>query len=500
MDSFVSSVVPQTIYLDGMDNSNLAHCVSICYWYENDNRNSDSFFAPAETLECAFYKTMEEIPILAGHIETDSTSRMYVKIDKDNLNMPIYTDVCCDMDYSTMVKNGFNVYKLPMDLRKDFGVPAPPGLIGGQIKLARIRIIRFRNNSGVLVYASIAHGIVDGHGYTQIMNRWAEISRWMLQSQDAKASPFPVRQFLYDRSIHNDYCLDKTDALEPGVIDALTTRNALTKWLMWLSPSSRLRVFKAISVGIAHTCSFFYISAKTMEDLRARVQKYAPSGVRLSINDVLTAYLIIVVGQAKEKANTGWWKKSAAFLAIRKLSGNRIGKPKELISTTATSARSRLNHPDCEKYVGNLYFGKSKTYSQDEFKQELTDKALSDLALKVHQVISSVNEQVIGQFGFLQNKEPDGFMWSLVGYAWERNKLVMTNQSRFDHYGVDFGAGIPKIVRHAPHAFTDTVYVMPVHPETGGYLIEFKIAPKIEANIIRDSRWMKLVDRYDNYM
>ncbi|KAJ2759787.1 hypothetical protein H4S06_002058 [Coemansia sp. BCRC 34490] len=76
----------------------------------------------------------------------------------------------------------------------------------------------------------------------------------------------------------------------------------------------------------------------------------------------------------------------------------------------------------------------------------------------------------------------------------------MTNQSRFDHYGVDFGAGIPKIVRHAPHAFTDTVYVMPVHPETGGYLIEFKIAPKIEANIIRDSRWMKLVDRYDNYM
>ncbi|KAJ2521079.1 hypothetical protein GGI11_002118, partial [Coemansia sp. RSA 2049] len=295
MDSFVSSVAPQAIYLDGMDNSNLAHCVSICYWYENDNRNSDNFFAPAETLECAFYKTMEEIPILAGHIKTDPTGRMYVKIDKENLNMPIYTDVCCDMDYSTMIKNGFNVYKLPMDLREDFGVPAPPGLIGGQIKLARIRIIRFRNNSGVLVYASIAHGI-------------------------------------------------------------------------------------------------------------------------------------------------------------------------------------------------------------DEFKQELTDKALSDLALKVHQVISSVNEQVIGQFGFLQNKEPDGFMWPLVGYAWERNKLVMTNQSRFDHYGVDFGAGIPKIVRHAPHAFTDTVYVMPVHPATGGYLIEFKIAPKIEANIIRDSRWMKLVDRYDNYM
>ncbi|KAJ2609844.1 hypothetical protein EV177_004261 [Coemansia sp. RSA 1804] len=347
MDSFVSSVAPQAIYLDGMDNSNLAHCVSICYWYENDNRNSDNFFAPAETLKCAFYKTMEEIPILAGHIKTDPTGRMYVKIDKENLNMPIYTDVCCDMDYSTMIKNGFNVYKLPMDLREDFGVPAPPGLIGGQIKLARIRIIRFRNNSGVLVYASIAHGIVDGHGYTQIMNRWAEISRWMLQSQDAKATPFPVRQLLYDR---------------------------------------------------------------------------------------------------------------------------------------------------------NLYFGKSKTYSQDEFKQELTDKALSDLALKVHQVISSVNEQVIGQFGFLQNKEPDGFMWPLVGYAWERNKLVMTNQSRFDHYGVDFGAGIPKIVRHAPHAFTDTVYVMPVHPATGGYLIEFKIAPKIEANIIRDSRWMKLVDRYDNYM
>ncbi|KAJ2532032.1 hypothetical protein EV175_007180, partial [Coemansia sp. RSA 1933] len=136
-------------------------------------------------MERSFYKTLEEFPILSGRLKADSSNRLYVDIDKDNLNMPAYTDTCCDLEYSTLRDSGFNIHKLPIDLRNESGVPVPSGLFSGDITPAHFRIIRFMDNRGVLVYAHIAHYNTDGYGYSQFMNRWAEISRWMQQPQDA---------------------------------------------------------------------------------------------------------------------------------------------------------------------------------------------------------------------------------------------------------------------------------------------------------------------------
>ncbi|KAJ1667691.1 hypothetical protein IW140_001251 [Coemansia sp. RSA 1813] len=497
MDSFTSTVSSQVFYLDGYDTSCSILSIPICYWYKNADSNSQNAFMPPEILERSFYKTLQEFPILAGHLKTDANSRMYIKVDKDNLNMPVYTDTCCDLDYSTMEDSGFNINKLPVDLREGYGVPAPSGLIGGEITPAYIRVIRLKDNSGVLVFARIVHCIVDGYAYTKFMNRWAEISRWMHQPQDDEKLPLPARQYIHDRSLPTSFRSSETTALDSAMLESLSTDNIFTKWLSWISPGTRGRLVKAGS-RVDYTCCFFHVSSKVLEDIRTSVQSHAPPGTRYSTNDIITAYTTIAVAQAKKKASADWWSKPIPS-AIHTIFGSSQGKSAEFEVTIAVNIRPRVSHPDASNYVGNLALGKSVDVPQDLVQVEPTDEALSALALKVHQLAASADEQYYSQMGYLLESKPDNYLRLMYSSFKNENKFGISNHSTFAHYGVDFGAGIPTMVRHAPHAFNDLCYVMPASPITGGYVLELKLAPDAAANLIQDASWMKLVDRYDCY-
>ncbi|KAJ1801593.1 hypothetical protein LPJ59_000158 [Coemansia sp. RSA 2399] len=498
MESFTSTVKSQVFYLDGFDAKGTTMSISICYWYENSARSSLDAFMPPRILERAFYKTLEEFPVIAGHLKADASSRMYIDVDKDNLNMPVYTDTCCEVEYSTVRESGFNIHKLPIDMGSKCGVPVPSGLVGGRIVPAHFRVVRFKDNSGVLVYSRITHYITDGYGYTQFMNRWAEVSRWIQQSQDANAAPLPERQYIHDRAFHADYRTKQTTALEPKVIDSLTTRTMFSRWLGWVAPETRARIYKAMSGSTDTTCSYFHVSAKQMEDIRTSVQKHAPEGIRYSMNDVFTAYLTIVVGQAMEKVSTDWWSKPIPA-AIRAIFGNSLGKPVDFVTGSSVNIRTRLSHPDANIFMGNMATRKSIVVPPEQFQTEPTAEALSTIALRIHQAISAFDEQYAGQLGYLLDKEPDSYVWRMFNSIKSRNVIGVSNQFRFAHYDVDFGAGIPSIVRHVPYPSTNNLFIMPANPTIGGYELEFNLPPAVEANLVQNNAWMKLVDKYDSY-
>ncbi|KAJ1734881.1 hypothetical protein LPJ72_002148 [Coemansia sp. Benny D160-2] len=201
MDSFTSSVNSQVIYLDGYDTESTTVSIQNCYWFKNDSPSSANEFMPAKVLEDAFYKALLEFPILAGYIKTNSYSRMYIDVNKDNLNMPVYTDTtaCCNLTYSAMSDSGFDLRKIPINLRGKYGVPAPVGLFNRQIKPAFFHVLRFKDNGGVFIYASAAHCLVDGYGFVSFMNRWAEIAKWIQQPEDVKEKqPLPTRKYIHD--------------------------------------------------------------------------------------------------------------------------------------------------------------------------------------------------------------------------------------------------------------------------------------------------------------
>ncbi|KAJ1726654.1 hypothetical protein LPJ72_006265, partial [Coemansia sp. Benny D160-2] len=143
MDDFIKTVRPQKVYLDAFDKITSGANIAFYYWYENKERRPWNAFMPAATLEQAFYKTLCEFPLFAGTLITDSNSMVYVQVSKDNLNLPVYTDSACDVDFDMIRGAGFNTKLLGRDLDHACDVLAPTGIIGsGKIKLAEIHVIR----------------------------------------------------------------------------------------------------------------------------------------------------------------------------------------------------------------------------------------------------------------------------------------------------------------------------------------------------------------------
>ncbi|KAJ2515905.1 hypothetical protein H4217_004908 [Coemansia sp. RSA 1939] len=474
------------------------------YWYKNDNPNLSDGFMPPKLLHDAFYRALQDFPILAGHMKTDNYSRMYVDVNKDDLNMPVYTDTTCDMDYSDIEKIGFNLTKVPIDLYGTYGVPVPSRLSNGKIKPANIRILRFKNNSGVLVYSSILHCATDGYGYVHFMNRWAEVARWMQQQQQQSNDvdnkmQLTEHEYIHDRAIPNSLRSNKTTALSASEVNSiLNDSNIISRWIARLSPEKRGWLIKKCEKENDSTICFFHIPSKRIEDLRSSVQKHAPPDVKYTINDILTTYLGIVVAQAKQKAKAGKKSKSHAA-AISKLFGRRNDEtPAEFDVLININVRSHVNHPDTKNYMGNMLIGKSTGFPYDLIQKETTDEVLAPLAQKIHELASEPHGEYYAQRGFLLDNRPDNLAYNtFFGRKGKKGMLITSNHSRFAHYEVDFGSGAPAIVRHVPLTVGTYAYIMPTNPKLGGYEVELKLTPDEMDNVIQNTNWMNLVDSYE---
>ncbi|KAJ2610565.1 hypothetical protein EV177_003908 [Coemansia sp. RSA 1804] len=377
---------------------------------------------------------------------TDKHSRGYVEIESSNLNMPIYTDTEWDIDFKQMRDTGFATKLLPESFERVCGIVAASKLASISAKLGIFHIRRLKNFSGVVIFASIAHAIVDAYGYFAFMSRWAELSKWTQQNVSNTTPPVPTRTFVFDRSIHASYKMNNTDALDNLTLKPMANGSITTRFFAWLP--------------------------------------------------IDKPYVTILVARAKEKASADWWSRPVPS-AVRAAFGAKLGEHTGFLTTVAVNIRPRIDHTGTDNYTGNMSLGKYIWFPQDMVQVEPTDKALSALALKTHQAVSDVDKEYIGQFGHLLNKEPDSYMRLTLCNAKHRRKLVISTQVRFAHYKVDFGAGTPLLVRFAPYAFPDVVLVMPGNPEIGGYEITLNLAPEIAAHVIQDAGWMKIVDKYD---
>ncbi|KAJ2657845.1 hypothetical protein IWW48_004309 [Coemansia sp. RSA 1200] len=503
MDLFTSSVSSQIIYLEGYEVRRSHIHVAMGYWYKNDNPNSTDEFMPPKLMADAFYRALQDFPILAGHIMTDKYSRIYIDVNKDNLNMPVYTDTTCDMGYLDMEKVGFNVKKLPIDLYGTYSVPVPSKLSSGKIKLANVRILRFKNNSGVFVYSSIGHFTTDGYGYSHFMNRWAEVARWMQQQQSDVNSKtqLPVHEYIHDRAILLGLHSNKTTALGTEAANSvLNGSNAISRWIARLSPEKRGWLIKKWVGKNDGTFCFFHIPSKTMEDLRSSVQKHAPPGVKYSINDILTTYLGIVVAQAKQKAKID--KESKSYTAaINKIVSRSNAKPlTEFEVVININLRSHVEHTNIKNYMGNMNIGKSTSFPYNLIQKGPTVENIATLAQKIRQIASEPHVEFYAQRGFLLDNRPDNLVYNTFFGKKGKEMLGTSNHSRFAHYEVDFGSGAPALVRHVWLSFNGAMYIMPTNPKLGGYEVELRLAPDEMENVIQNTNWMKLVDSYERYL
>ncbi|KAJ2552506.1 hypothetical protein EV175_003285 [Coemansia sp. RSA 1933] len=451
MDSFISTVEPQVVHLDGFDKIVSIMYIPRIYWFENEHHETKSWdtFMPPETLRSSFYRTLQDFPIIAGRFKAGKDGRGTVIVDRDNINMPIYTDSDWDVDFKQIKDAGFDTGLLPETFDNARGFTAASRFGTKSAKLGIFHVRRFKNYSGVIIFASITHGLVDGQGFVVFMNRWAEISKLMHKSPTEKV---PARVFSHDRSIHNDYRQEGTSSLD----DTL---------LKLTSGSSTV------------------------------ITRYAAGGILYSTNDVLTSLLAMTVGQAIQENNA---RRHARRLVKTMCSpfnrGN--GKPEDTLLTIPTNLRPRISHPDGNKYVGNLMFARYIICPQTLTQADSDPENVLAVATIVREAMSSTDKTYIGQSNHLINREPDMYMRLATGYLKYKSSLAVTNVSMFDQYGLDFGAGIPRLIRSASQAFMNYIEVMPCHPDIGGYEVVMMLRPGIAQIIAQNKGWMRLVDSY----
>ncbi|KAJ1799860.1 hypothetical protein LPJ59_001528 [Coemansia sp. RSA 2399] len=495
MDEFKAAVESQDIPLDGFDQIVSSMYIPCYYWFENTNASDTSWikFMPPETLRLSFYRTLQDFPILAGRFKTDKDDHGYVEVNKNDLNMPLYTDTNWDVDFKKIRDSGFDTKLLPYNFQEACSIASASRFATTSAKLGIFHICRLKDFSGVVMLASIAHGIVDGYGHLAFINRWAEVSRWMQECLAKSELELPTCAFVHDRAIHKDYKLDDTDALDDMTRKAAADSSSLIRFFSRLPIDKRNRIFKSMAPSKNIVCCNFHVRAQTIRDLCESAQEYAPHGSKYSFNDVVSALMTMVIGQAI--------RKNAQSKVVSKMKSSLFGvsdsKPDDTLAAVAVNMRSRIDHPSSKDFVGNLSFVRHVLCSQALVQAENNPENIAAVATNIREAISATDKKYIGQLNSLINRESDSYMRLITNFRKYENILTISNVSKAGYYAVDFGAGIPRLFRPTFRVSSNAIFIMPCHPDIGGYDFVMALERSVAGVVVQDKHWMHMVDSYD---
>ncbi|KAJ2399477.1 hypothetical protein GGI23_002634, partial [Coemansia sp. RSA 2559] len=447
------------IRLDAYDDISSTSSIPLYFWYQTP-------IAP-NVLKDSFYKTLEEFPILAGRIKTGNDSRSFVAIDKNHPNIPTYTDSSCDVHFQTLKDSDFDIRLLPVDYSSACKTPVPPGIFGRCMKLAEFHVLRMKDNRGMCIFASVAHMILDGTGYYSFMSRWAEISKCILAAPEQQ--DIPAREYRHDRSILETDKHEGCDALEPEVCQMFNKSTPIAKWISWVSPELRGRIFKYMIASTRTRNHYRRLSSSAYEKLVELIQPFIESGVsRLSANDVITALAAVLFAQA--------------FYRTGRLDGETI-----FVANVMIDVRPRVKR--LANYVGNALLVNGAANPLDLFLKDCSPQVLAAVACSIRRMVDGIDGRYCNKMGYQLNKCPGSYVDMVLQITKLSNSIVSTNHTRFKYYEIDFGSGTPMLVRPAFLVFENDLVIMPAHPDIGGYELAFTTVPEVEVAMKQSEYW-----------
>ncbi|KAJ2617197.1 hypothetical protein H4S08_000412 [Coemansia sp. RSA 1365] len=438
---------------------------------------------PTQLLKDSFFEVLCEFPYLAGVLQQSDDGSLKVVVDVDNLNLPEFKESHSDMHYDDIEASGFSLSMLPKDA-------ATTGIflinnIKNPAKLASIHIIRFRENSGVMVFASISHALMDGAGYCAFMNRWAEICKHMASGKEL--SNLPLRSLSNDRRAMRQ-CIPKV-RLPPGSLieHSFIPGGIVSKLFAWLSSTTQAKALALLNKfgQVSHHC--YFISHKKLDAIRELA--ISAEQQRLSRNDILMAILSIAVANSENAVDNTeqsigilQWLKNSICLAF-------TSKPKVFESSMPIDIRSRINGLERMDYCGNAIVLQRVQNPINMLQGLITPEMIAKVASTIRLTTDSVDSQYISSYFNAVNAESDCFIRPTFYGAAPPAKLIASNHTRLGHYQIDFGWGIPTWANPLEAAAPNLCYVLPAHPSKDGMVVHFMASEKSLAQIQKLPIW-----------
>ncbi|ORX71765.1 hypothetical protein DL89DRAFT_255504 [Linderina pennispora] len=460
MSNILSAIDSKVYKLQRIDSVLSSYNIRTISFYANAGLTDD--FMPSQTLEEAFYQTVVEFPLLTGHLNQVSGGWIEAVVDKTCLNVPDYRESQSDIHFRDIKSAKYNPATWPDNLIP-FGAFACPGAATGTIKLVSAHVVRLKDNSGVIISLNINHGIVDGYSFLLFFNRWADQTRALVSHRQAE--PLSI-------------CLDRSAILQY----LPSEREPLSDWLVWLSPSTRGRLLSYLG-SMAPTCGhLFRISREQLSRLRNQVLECMPAGARLTTNDVLTALVYKVHGQAKfgVAATTRRWSAWGSKGDVEANSEHAL--------VIACDLRGRLGMEGIN-FIGNAQLSGVILNPMKHGKDTITPQILADIAAQIHSVVSNLSSPYIGSYvDFL---ESESFNTGALIAAKMKYGLytLTTNMMHRKLYGADFGNGVQAFSTVAPNYPGANAIFLASPPPSTDILINFTAAAKEMDHILKNAFW-----------
>ncbi|KAJ2451039.1 hypothetical protein GGF42_004349 [Coemansia sp. RSA 2424] len=488
MDKLAHGIQSQTVALSTLDMS--PSFVNIAYYFHYGNHANDPHFMPTELLRESFYLALLDFPLLVGRFKANGSGHAWVVVDKDNLNIPEFLESQSSVHFDELQSAKFSWDALPKGAAT-VGLVTTAGT-GGVIKPANIHVVRLRDNSGIVLFVSVAHYLADGAAYSEFTKRWADICRRL--SSGASSAELPSFQASFSRSTISDHLPDDRRALDDHTRELLTTTRPLARWLAWISPKTRGTVLSAALSLSQVECHLFFISTTKLSLLHASIQEHITTGERISDNDVITALLNMAVAQSEaeckqDAVNTRGYLSSLASYLFPSM----YAQESEFVAQLALDIRPRLKGLSATRYMGNAAFLLCLASPMESLTSGIDAQSLALVAQNVRKLVNGVDAQYIGQYIDTLDKDPSCFM-RFATYGITKTAMGLSNQSRFPLYKADFGSGAPIWVSPVRPFFANALTILPAPPSTGGYVINISMTTRAMSKLLNNQYWSSAVD------
>ncbi|KAJ2081059.1 hypothetical protein H4R24_002630 [Coemansia sp. RSA 988] len=445
---------------------------------------------PSGLLRAAFLRTLQDFPILAGRLMVDSDGRGSIVVDKENLNMPEYIESRGCVHYRFLEAAKFNWEAVPHKVPTVGVIPSRSS--DGCIKMVNVHALRLRSNSGLVLFVNMPHCVVDGVGYSEFVNRWAEVCRWL---QDGAASELPHRTYAFDRAIIDRAMPENMSPLNVPMRRAYACKSYLGRFLAWLSPEARgdlLTEGCKLSSTVGHV---FYVPRQALEQLRSQLMAKRPQGQqqqrRLSDNDMLTALAGHVVSKSicdtEDREQRGALG-TVARAAMRAMLGSCAD---EIMILMTADIRPRLRGLAQTQYIGGGITCLPIFHSLRALAEE-SGSQLGAACARVRQTVDTWHSGVISRIDHTLNSDPTSFGHALAQVLLHPHSMIITNQTRFPLYASDFGAGAPQWISPLPSFLPSFASVLPQHPGSAGYHVYISVERRLMSAILKNPLWSSL--------
>ncbi|KAJ1754914.1 hypothetical protein LPJ69_005263, partial [Coemansia sp. RSA 1752] len=197
MDKFVSTVENHEIPLHPLDTQAAFLNVPYHFFYPNTNQSDD--FMPNDVLRESFYRALERFPILAGYLRSEGTGKTTVVVDRNDLNMPEYLESTSNVLFSELQDAKFHHSSWPNGLSTTG--PITVASANGRIKLMNVHVVRLKDNTGVVIFVSMPHYVVDGTGFFSFVELWGKLCTVERTLDTVLMQQTDELEFVFDRDL-----------------------------------------------------------------------------------------------------------------------------------------------------------------------------------------------------------------------------------------------------------------------------------------------------------